>query len=196
MKKFLKSISAATVIAIIFSLIPFGTNCESVRDKVFRLHILANSDSVEDQSLKLQVRDAVLDYTREFYKNADSVYEAKAFTNSHLQDIANAAKREVERRGFNYTVRAQLATAPFDTRTYGEVVMPAGEYEALRITIGSGEGHNWWCVMYPQLCVGAATDYSALKNKTEESEYKTITGGYTYKFIIVEYFEKIRSFFF
>lgn len=196
MKLFIKALSAATVICIIFSMIPFSAECSNISDEVFRLHILANSDSKADQELKLKVRDSVLKYTEKLYKNADSLINAEKLTAVNLQKIANVAQKEVKRNGCQYTVKAEIRRMYFDTRYYGKVTMPSGFYNALRLTIGKGEGHNWWCVMYPSMCIGASTDYSALKKDTTDNQYKIMTeGGYEFKFKIVEYFVKISSLF-
>lgn len=196
MKLFLKAFSAAMVICIIFSVIPFSAECTDISGEVFRLHILANSDSKADQNLKLKVRDRVLKYTESLYKTAQSPQEAEKLTSDNLQSIANIAALEVKRNGYDYPVKAQIKRMYFDTRYYGKVTMPSGMYKALRITIGEGNGHNWWCVMYPSLCVGASTDYDALKNETTDSQYEIMTReGYEFKFKIVEYFVKISSLF-
>ena len=177
-------------------MIPFSVQCKNLSQEVFRLHILANSDSETDQSLKLKVRDKVLDYTKSLYLNAENLNNAEQLTAENLQNIANIAQKEVYKNGYSYPVKAEIKHMYFNTRYYGSVTMPSGFYDALRITIGNGEGHNWWCVMYPSLCVGASTDYNALKEKTTEQEYEVLTSGsYEFKFKIVEYFENLCSLF-
>ena len=184
------------ILCIIFSIIPFSAECTDISSEVFRLHILANSDSEADQSLKLKVRDKVLKYTESLYKNADSLSSAQNLTSEKLQAIADVAAREVKRNGYNYQVKAEIKRMYFDTRHYGKITMPSGKYNALRITIGSGKGHNWWCVMYPSMCVGASTDYDSLRSGTTDNQYKIMTDeGYEFKFKIVEYFVKISSLF-
>ena len=196
MKLFLKAFTVATILTILYTMIPFSAECSSVSNEVFRLHILANSDSDCDQNLKLKVRDAVLDYTKNIYKNADSITNAEKLTDENLQKIADKAKKVVEKNGYNYSVKAQIKEMYFDTRYYGNITMPSGKYTALRITIGKGEGHNWWCVMYPCVCVGASTNYNSLKEKTTDKEYSImVNGDYKYQFKIVEIFQKICSFF-
>ncbi|MBR2108971.1 MAG: stage II sporulation protein R [Ruminococcus sp.] len=196
MKLIIKSICLATALCIMFSLIPFSAECTDISNEVFRLHILANSDSKADQELKLKVRDKVLKYTENLYKNADSLIKAETLTDDNLQSIANVAAREVKRNGYSYPVKAEIKKMYFNTRHYGKITMPSGMYNALRITIGSGEGHNWWCVMYPSMCVGVSTDYNALKSKTTDNQYSIMTDeGYEIKFKIVEYFVKISSLF-
>ena len=196
MKIFVKAFCAAMVICIIFSVIPFSAECTDISGEVFRLHILANSDSKADQSLKLKVRDKVLEFTNSLYKKAKSREEAEKLTTDNLQTIADIAAKEVCKNGYSYPVKAEIKNMYFTTRHYDKVTMPSGMYNALRITIGSGQGHNWWCVMYPSLCVGASTDYKALKDETTDSQYKIMTSeGYEFKFKIVEYFVKISSLF-
>ncbi|MGN1138460.1 MAG: stage II sporulation protein R [Ruminococcus sp.] len=196
MKLFIKAFITATILTIFYTMIPFSAECSSVSDEVFRLHILANSDSDRDQSLKLKVRDAVLDYTKDLYQNADGVISAEKLTDINLQKIADTAKKVVEEQGYDYSVKAQIKEMYFDTRYYGNITMPSGKYKALRITIGEGEGHNWWCVMYPCVCVGASTNYNSLKENTTDTEYSIMVNGeYEYQFKIVEIFQKICSFF-
>ena len=196
MKLFLKAFIVATILTIFYTMIPFSAECSSVSNEVFRLHILANSDSDCDQNLKLKVRDAVLDYTKDIYKNADSITNAEKLTDENLQKIADRAKKVVEKNGYNYSVKAQIKEMYFDTRYYGNITMPSGKYKALRITIGKGEGHNWWCVMYPCVCVGASTNYNSLKENTTDKEYSImVNGDYKYQFKIVEIFQIICSFF-
>ena len=196
MKLFIKAFIAATILTILYTMIPFSAECSSVSDEVFRLHILANSDSESDQSLKLKVRDAVLEYTEDLYENADGVISAEKLTDENLQKIADTAKKVVEEQGYDYSVKAQIKEMYFDTRYYGNITMPSGKYKALRITIGKGEGHNWWCVMYPCVCVGVSTNYNSLKENTTDTEYSIMVNGeYEYQFKIVEIFQKICSFF-
>ena len=196
MKLFLKAFTVATILTILYTMIPFSAECSSVSNEVFRLHILANSDSDCDQNLKLKVRDAVLDYTKNIFKNADNITNAEKLTDENLQKIADKAKKVVEKNGYNYSVKAQIKEMYFDTRYYGNITMPSGKYKALRITIGKGEGHNWWCVMYPCVCVGASTNYNSLKENTTDKEYSImVNGDYKYQFKIVEIFQKICSFF-
>lgn len=132
---------------------------ERLEQQVLRLHILANSDSIDDQALKLKVRDRVLTYAETLLDNPDmSLEETEATVAQHLPQLEELAETVVEEEGFSYPVSAQLVEMEFEDRTYGELTMPAGTYEALRITIGKAEGQNWWCVMYPALCVPNATE--------------------------------------
>lgn len=196
MKLLLKSLCCAFVLTVIISMLPFEADCEDIQEDVFRLHILANSDSEEDQNLKLTVRDEILKLTENLYSNAETKEDAVCLTAENLSTIADKAKQVISDCGYDYEVTAQITDEYFDTRTYENVTMPSGTYKALKIVIGEGKGHNWWCVMYPSLCVGASTNYSALKENMNDSEYELLTNEKcTYKFKIIEYFEKIKSFF-
>ena len=195
-KLLFKAFCCAFVFTIMITLLPFEASCQEIQQDVFRLHILANSDSEEDQSLKLKVRDEILKYTEDIYKSSKSKDEAINLTAKNLQSIANKAKKIVSENGYDYQVKARIADVYFNTRTYENVTMPSGTYKALQIEIGKAEGKNWWCVMYPSLCVGASANYKELKNNMNDNEYKLLTVEKTeYKFKIIEYFEKIRSFF-
>ena len=160
-----------------------------------RIHILANSDSAADQSLKLAVRDRVLEACSRYYDGCSGKDEALDITRSHIGEIEAAAEREVRRRGFDYPVSAWIVTDDFDTRYYGNFTMPAGRYDALRLTIGDGAGKNWWCVMYPSLCVGAASA-DDMKEELDRGEYRVVTSDrFDFRFRLVEYFEDVRGWF-
>lgn len=123
-----------------------------VENEVIRFHIRANSDSGEDQALKLEVRDAILEELGEELEQADTKEEARRIMESHLEDIEQIGARVVEEAGYDYEVDAYLTSEEFPMKSYGDLMFPAGEYEALRVDIGMNEGGNWWCVMYPGLC--------------------------------------------
>lgn len=195
MKMFIKSACIAFVLAVIYSMIPFQTDCREISDEVFRLHILANSDSDADQSLKLKVRDRVLVYTQSLFEKAESKQEAETLISENLQAISNEALKEVRDNGYSYPVTAQITKMYFTTRHYESYTLPSGMYDALRITIGSGEGHNWWCVMYPSICISSEEmQDEAAKDTFSDSQYDIVKNEkYEYKFKIVEIFEKICS---
>lgn len=143
-----------------------GRRLERLRSSVLRLHILADSDSCYDQDMKLKVRDGLLEMG--IFNEADSLAEAEATAEKKLPEIEQAAEMILRENGCELPVKAELAEMEFDERVYGDITMPSGKYHALRIKIGSGEGHNWWCVMYPPLCLPAACD----KDETEISSEK------------------------
>ncbi|MBU5676096.1 stage II sporulation protein R [Alkaliphilus sp. MSJ-5] len=121
-------------------------------ENLIRFHVLANSDSPEDQELKLKVRDKVIDAMAEDLEKSKDVNETREILAANLRKIEEVAKEEIERNGEKYDVRASLGEHKFPTKRYGNVVFPAGIYEALRIEIGKAKGQNWWCVMFPPLC--------------------------------------------
>lgn len=124
----------------------------NMAQKVLRFHVLANSDSREDQALKLKVRDQVGTLMAEKLKDADSLEESERIVKANLNLIENCAADVISAEGYAYPVSAALENCTFPEKTYGTYTFPGGVYEALRVVIGSGEGHNWWCVMYPNLC--------------------------------------------
>lgn len=197
MKLIIKSACIAFVLTVIYSMIPFQTECKEISDEVFRLHILANSDEDYDQQLKLKVRDKVLIYTESLFESAQSKEDAENLISKNLQNICNTAQKEVTDNGYDYPVTAQIIKMYFTTRTYESYTLPSGMYDALRITIGSGEGHNWWCVMYPSICISSEKSQDeAAKETFNDNQYDIVKNEkYEYKFKIVEIFEKICSYF-
>ena len=173
MKKYITFIFAGGLILSVFisntfSFIKDGRKLDSLRGSVLRLHILADSDSDEDQELKLLVRDELLRNSGELFGEADSLEEAEAAAAEKLPEIEALAEKTLRRRGCFDKVTAEIADVEFDERVYGDITMPAGTYRALRIKIGKAEGHNWWCVMYPPLCLPAAKDVEDDKETEEE----------------------------
>lgn len=144
----------------------FGIRSAQVRGEVLRLHILANSDSPQDQALKLQVRDAILEEMGPQLGAAADLEEAQALAGENLDRVEAIARRTLDAAGCSLPVKAQLVEMYFNTRSYGSVTLPAGEYQALRVTIGEAQGQNWWCVMFPPLCIPAA----AQENGAEETQ--------------------------
>ncbi len=195
MKKYIHLLVLALILAGMALTIPFFDSCEELYSDVMRIHILANSDSAADQSLKLAVRDKVLEACSRYYDGCSGKDEALDITRSHIGEIEAVAEREVRRRGFDYPVSARIVTDDFDTRYYGSFTMPAGRYDALRLTIGDGAGKNWWCVMYPSLCVGAASA-DDMKEELDRGEYRVVTSDrFDFRFRLVEYFEDVRGWF-
>ncbi len=137
--------------------IAFSESCEQVQGKVLRLHIPANSDSAEDQAIKLRLRDFVLEEYGVQLGDCETLELAEERAASLLPEIEEAATEFLHENGFSYGAKAELVTMDFPTREYERLILPAGEYRAIRITLGSGEGHNWWCVIFPQLCLPAVS---------------------------------------
>ena len=130
---------------------------EEIYDTVVRLHVLANSDSEEDQALKLRVRDAVLDATSPLVKDCTSQEEAVEILSAHIPDLESAAAAVIRQEGYDYPVTVLLGEEEYPTRIYESCAFPAGTYVSLRVCIGNAEGQNWWCCLFPPLCLSAAT---------------------------------------
>lgn len=195
MKLLLKSLSLGLILTVIFSLIPFTAQCKSLEKDIFRLHILANSDLESDQELKLKVRDKVLSYTEDLYKDCETKEDTIKVTENNLVNILNVAQKEVYNLGYNYKVKGEITNMYFNTRKYGKFTVPSGFYDALRITIGKGKGHNWWCVMYPSFCLGESSDLENSNLTDSEKNLISDNDNYKIKFQVVEWFEKVKSFF-
>ncbi len=195
MRKVFGIMIPAMMIAFILAVIPFFNSCQELSEDVMRVHILANSDSAADQSLKLSVRDRVLEHCSAYFDDCEDKNEAMAVTEDHLDEIEKVAEKEIRDQGFDYSVKAEVGQAYFNTRYYDEFTMPAGWYDSLRLTIGEGGGKNWWCVMYPALCVGAATD-DKMKEDLSDGEYRVVTSDKVdFRFKIVEYWEDLCNLF-
>ena len=166
---------------------------EHMAVEVLRFHVLANSDSKEDQNLKMKVKDTVVSWMEE-EMDTESLAQTKAFIRSHLPQIEALAEETIQKEGYSYPVRASIEWTVFPEKTYGDITFPAGTYEALRIQIGEAKGHNWWCVLYPSLCfidsvhaVVPEKGKKQLEHVLTEEEYEMVTA--TSKF-------KIKWFFF
>lgn len=153
MKKRILAVCVAAAACILLST-TIQTRClqQSMAQKVLRFHVLANSDSTEDQELKRKVRDRVGTVMADKLKDAKTLDESTQVVEQNLCVIEDCAAAVIEDEGYHYPVSATLENCAFPEKTYGAYTFPGGEYEALRVVIGSGEGHNWWCVMYPNLC--------------------------------------------
>ena len=172
----------------------------ALADRVIRLHVLANSDSAEDQALKLRVRDAVLAEAEAYLTPGATREEAEELLRAHLYDLATAGAEVVGEAGYDYPVTASLEeNCWFPTRAYTDFALPAGQYTALRVEIGEGAGRNWWCVVFPPLCLGSVTETAAetaAEAGLTEGQVSLITGedqGYVVKFKAIELLEEFKS---
>lgn len=192
-----KALICGFIISVLLSFVNFAGKCEKISEKVFRLHIIANSNSMEDQKLKLKVRDRILnDFGKELMYIED-LETSKKIVESNLERIKLIAKDEIEKNGYNYDVSAYVTDMYFDTRKYGKISLPAGYYNAVRITIGNANGKNWWCVMFPPMCVPAAKGEHELENVLENEEKNIVFNETQYeaKFKILELFVLAEDFF-
>lgn len=163
MKFHICALSAAMALGIAASVLfgsfsAFSRDCEDITTEVLRLHIPANSDSEYDQDIKLALRDHVLEKYGAALSGCASLAEAEGAAEALLPEIERDCCNFLAERGAGYSARAELTEMYFTTREYDRVILPAGNYTALRITLGSGEGHNWWCVIFPSLCLPAVSE--------------------------------------
>ena len=167
-------------------------------DRVVRLHVLANSDSEEDQALKLLVRDAVLERATALLERTESRAEAETLLRESLPELETIGEETVRANGYSYDVTAELEDTSFPTKDYDGFSLPAGEYLALRVVIGAGEGQNWWCVVFPPLCAAASEEVPAVAVAAglSEEQVSLITEedqGYELKSKAVEWWNSLRQ---
>lgn len=170
---------------------------EQLSEKVVRLHVLANSDSEEDQALKLTVRDAVLEEAEQLLKRTENRGEAEGLLRGQLLELEQLANETVRNAGYEYPVTVKLEEVEFPTRTYEGFSLPAGEYLALRVLIGEAAGRNWWCVVFPPLCTVAAAEFPEVAEDAgfSDAEIALITeetAGYVVKFKLLEWIQQCR----
>lgn len=175
----------------------------NIANGVFRLHVVANSDSPEDQNLKYIVRDELIKYMNTLAKDCTSKQEVIEIAQNNISNFENIAKKTIQDNGFNYNVTVEIGNFDFPTKTYGDITLPAGTYDSLKIKIGKSEGQNWWCVMFPPLCfVDVTTGIVPEESKKEmkeampEEEYSLISNTnnseVNFKFKLIEFFENIK----
>lgn len=195
MKQYIKRIAVVFVLSLICMAGAFGKTAyanatdtsdtdselqEEIADKVLRFHIRANSDTDQDQAIKLKVRDKVAEYLQDKLKDVDTKDEAIEVVQEHMDDIISVAKKELEAEGEDLDVTASITTDYFPEKTYGIYTFPAGNYEALIVSLGAAKGHNWWCVMYPNLCFVDGVyeepeeESEKLKDDLTEDEYNSL----------------------
>ena len=160
MRKLLKIAAFGMLVYLIFWCGTVLGDREALNENLIRLHVVANSDSSEDQALKLKVRDAVVEKLQSAMESFPTMEEARAYLQAHLPELQEFVNQVIRELGFTDTAEVSLDRESFDTREYETFTLPAGYYEALRITIGDGEGKNWWCVVFPSLCVGTTDDFA------------------------------------
>ncbi len=200
MRKFLKNFIILSILFILFFAITaysYATNIsEGLAENIFRLHILANSDSEEDQALKLKVRDAILAYMETLTENMSDKQAVIALSEQHMEDFKQIAEQVIEENGYHYSATIEIGNFYFPTKYYGNISLPAGNYDALKIEIGEAEGQNWWCSLFPPLCFVSISsgmvdeegeDY--LKENLSEEEFSIVTensNDIEFKFKIIE----------
>lgn len=174
-----------------------------IANSVFRLHVIANSDEKEDQELKLKVRDNVLSYMNKICENVTTKEDAILIANEHIDEFKEIALNTIHENGYDYSVNVRIGNFSFPTKTYGDISLPAGLYDALRIEIGKAKGQNWWCVMFPPLCFvdvssGIVPDDSkeTMKDNLSDEEFSLISdnedSNVKFKFKLIEWFQNVK----
>ena len=201
-KRFFENdIAVAMVCAIIFTLFltlaGFEVGCNELRGNVLRLHILANSNSDADQTIKLEVRDAVLTASEKVFEAAKSKEDALNLAKENVGLFKTAAEQKLKQLGVNQSVTVKVEKTYFNTREYENFTLPAGQYDAVRILLGKAEGKNWWCVMFPSMCIPAAADEHSLTEAVDEKSAEIAENApkYEIRFKIVEWYESIINWF-
>ena len=204
--KYIKQISFCMVIAIfatgiltwnIFLNLETKSTVSVLSHSAIRFHILANSDSVSDQALKMRVKESVVNYIYEKTGDFKTVDEAKNFILNNDKTIKSMATKTIADNGYDYTVSSTFGFSDFPVKTYGDVIFPKGTYTSYTIKIGNGKGHNWWCVLYPPLCfvdvsTGVLPDNSKekLRDSLSDTQYHTVT-KYNFKFKYLKFFNNL-----
>ena len=198
------------IVLVLFSIFVFvsalsyvNAVSEDISESVFRLHVIANSDSQEDQNLKYKVRDKILEYMNEISIDCSSKEEVIALAKENQEKFQDIAKKVIKENGYDYDVNVSIGNYEFPTKNYGDISLPAGNYDALRIEIGDAVGQNWWCVMFPPLCFvdvtsGVVPDESkeTIKENLNDEEYNLISDtespSIKFKFSLIEFFKGIN----
>lgn len=192
-----KIIIAAVTVIFFLGITGFSAKCRDIEDSVLRLHVIANSDSAQDQELKLKVRDAVLLSGKDIFSGAGNVKDAEKKINDNSDEILAAARQVIKDEGFDYNVHLEITDDNFPTKTYGDTTLPAGKYRAVKIVIGEGAGHNWWCVMFPALCIPGASEDVSIDDVLTDSETEFVKSDpkIDVRFKIVDVFDKMTKIF-
>jgi len=175
---------------------------DGIPNEAIRLRIIANSDSPEDQLIKQKIRDQVVAKIDPWVGSLANIGQAREVIRGHLPELQQVVDQTIAKNGYKYPAEVELGVVPFPTKMYGEMVYPAGDYEALRITVGKGQGQNWWCVLFPPLCFVDMSNGDAVKadtNSSEEAKATATASGKTnedveVKFFVVEIFSKLFAF--
>ncbi len=184
----------AVLIANMFSFIGFSKQCDEIRNKILRMHVIANSDEEYDQELKLKVRDAVLNEGRELFDGSLTAQDAEEKIIPNIERLEKTALKTIRDEGYDYDVKIYVVNEYFKTRVYeNSVTLPAGDYTAVKVVIGEGKGKNWWCVMFPPMCLPAANDDTDIDDVLSTDEMKIVNNRkkYSFKFKVLEICEDL-----
>ena len=186
---------AALLFSMIFSLASFEAKCQELRTNILRLHIIANSDSAEDQEIKLKIRDELLKTSNGLFESAGNKEQAIKTVTENISVFKDAAQKILKEYGKNQPVNLSIGKAYFNTRKYEKFTLPAGEYDAVRVLIGKAEGKNWWCVMFPSMCIPAAEKEHKQTHAVNEKSAEIAENAprYEMRFKIIEWYEAVKN---
>ncbi len=185
-----------TLAICILATVSFENDCKGIRDEVLRLHVIANSDETYDQELKLKVRDAILQSGESIFSGSEDIISAESRITDKRDVLKHTAEETIINQGFDYDVKIELARSYFPTRTYGELTLPAGYYKAVRVIIGEGKGKNWWCIMFPPLCLPAVTNKEEIIDDFLTDKEMTIVTSdpkYEVRFWLIEKYYELKN---
>ena len=181
--------------AIFASMAHFEAACDDLRQNVLRLHIIANSDSEADQAVKLLVRDRIIERSADIFEGETELYRAEEKAGERLNDFCETAERVLAENGFSYGATAEIGVSYFETRKYDDFTLPAGNYRSLIIRLGKAEGKNWWCVVFPAVCIPAASSADLSDSTSSESaKIAESPERYVMRFKTVEIYEDLKKF--
>lgn len=204
MRKFFKNLIILFILFITFFIVTaysYATNVsKGLAEDIFRLHIIANSDSEEDQTLKLKVRDAILEYMKTLTEDTSDKQAVIKLSKNHTEDFKQIAEKIIQENGYDYSVNIEIGNFYFPTKYYGNISLPAGNYDALKIEIGDSKGQNWWCSLFPPLCFVSVSSgvideegEEYLKENLSEEEFAIVSNTsdeVQFKFKIIEMINK------
>lgn len=201
-KKYLIILILLILYILIYSISYANSTISNISNNLFRLHVIANSDSDDDQNLKYAVRDNLINYMNNICINVSSKQDALNIANEHLYDFYKIAENTIIKHGYYYNVKISIGNYSFPTKKYGDISLPAGYYDALKVEIGEAKGKNWWCVMFPSLCFvdvsnGVVPEESKkdLQNSLSEEDFNLISSSnsqYQFKFKLIELLENAK----
>lgn len=183
------------IFAIALSFASFDAKCEGLRQNVLRLHIIANSDSAVDQNIKLKVRDEILRQTEDIFTGCGSLSKAEESLNANISKFTDIAQAVLVENGFTYGAKASIGDSFFETREYDDFTLPAGTYRSLIVKLGEGKGKNWWCVVFPCVCLPSSS--AELEQSVPEQSVRVAENPQKYeiKFKTAEIYEEIKQYF-
>ena len=192
-KAFNLAILFGLLCAVFLSFADFNASCDDLRANVLRLHIIANSDSSEDQALKLKIRDRILEESGDLFEGVADIDNAVLKAEQNADYYCEIANRVIKENGYDYKAKATVGYSYFETREYEDFTLPAGNYKSLIISLGEAKGKNWWCVIFPEVCIPAATADLSDTVTEESSHIAEQPQRYIMRFKIAEIYENIKK---